>query len=276
MSGGPGGCADALLSSRACSLDAVLVLRVARGNDMFLAVGGAYRPSWMGLRPRTLAERGPYPMSKLWQAGKDVGTGSEDGAAGDEGAEAGDSEAESSGAAHAGAAAGGSGSGPPPERTPGVPLELARLIEALEEEEALGTPGLFMVDACELAPGTADPEPLAAIREALDRGAAAWPRGVGPRDLAAALLAALAALPEPVLPEGAKALCDVASHTTVRMLGRRACVQGMGRLGGQGAGAAHPTCAFWLARAFPTQGTPFPPIARPARPPRPWASCAAP
>ncbi|KAL6770923.1 hypothetical protein ACKKBF_B33235 [Auxenochlorella protothecoides x Auxenochlorella symbiontica] len=221
VSGGPGGCADALLSSRACSLDAVLVLRVARGNDMFLAVGGAYRPSWMGLRPRTLAERGPYPMSKLWQAGEDVGTGSEDGAAGDEGAEAGDegaeagdSEAESSGAAHAGAAAAGSGSGPPPERTPGVPLELARLIEALEEEEALGTPGLFMVDACELAPGTADPEPLAAIREALDRGAAAWPRGVGPCDLAAALLAALAALPEPVLPEGAKALCDVASHTT--------------------------------------------------------------
>ncbi len=38
-----------------CKLDAILVLRVQNGNDVFLSVTGTYRPSFFGVSLQTLA-----------------------------------------------------------------------------------------------------------------------------------------------------------------------------------------------------------------------------
>ena len=56
VAGGPGGAAQAVCAEGRGRLDAVLVLRVAGGNDLFLALSGAYRPSCFGLSLATLTD----------------------------------------------------------------------------------------------------------------------------------------------------------------------------------------------------------------------------
>lgn len=38
-----------------CALEAIMVLRIQDGNDIFLAAGGSYAPSFFGLSLATLA-----------------------------------------------------------------------------------------------------------------------------------------------------------------------------------------------------------------------------
>lgn len=248
--------APSALRRGSCPLESILVLRVKGGNDMFLAVSAEFRPSWMGLGLSTLEQRAPLPVASLWRAqpeaeraagsrdasvsrsslgaasvaetavstvvpeGPDAGAGDEEAAAGDESSPAGEP---------AEVAAQQADAVPPPAavpeaggaqaRSPGIPWELTRLLDELSRPEALMEPGIFLVDTATILPGSPNRDPsVRLVRDALERGSRAWPEGVGPRELATALLATLAALPEPVLPEGAKALCDIASYSSVRRL----------------------------------------------------------
>ena len=256
--------APSALRRGSCPLESILVLRVKGGNDMFLAVSAEFRPSWMGLGLSTLEQRAPLPVASLWRAqheaeraaesrdasvsrsslgaasvaetavstvvpeGPDVGAGDEEPAAGDELSPVGEP-------ADPVVAAQQADPVPPPAavpeaggaqaRSPGIPWELSRLLDELSRPEVLVEPGIFLVDTATILPGSPNPDPsVRLVCDALERGGQAWPEGVGPRELATALLATLAALPEPVLPEGAKALCDIASYSSVRRL----CIVGLG------------------------------------------------
>jgi hypothetical protein len=45
-----------MLAEGRCKLEAVMVLRIQDGNDIFLAASGAYAPSFFGLSLSTLAD----------------------------------------------------------------------------------------------------------------------------------------------------------------------------------------------------------------------------
>lgn len=62
VTGGPESTAEVLASVGRCKLEAILVLRIQDGNDIFLAASGAYAPSFFGLSLSTLADL-PRPLS---------------------------------------------------------------------------------------------------------------------------------------------------------------------------------------------------------------------
>ncbi|KAK9840841.1 hypothetical protein WJX81_008338 [Elliptochloris bilobata] len=64
VTGGSSGTADLLASAQACQLDAVLVLRIQGGNDIFCSIAGAYAPSFFGVALPTLAGL-PRPLIAL-------------------------------------------------------------------------------------------------------------------------------------------------------------------------------------------------------------------
>lgn len=55
INGGSEGTAQLVAGTQGCKLDAILVLRVQNGNDVFLSVTGTYRPSFFGVSLQTLA-----------------------------------------------------------------------------------------------------------------------------------------------------------------------------------------------------------------------------
>jgi len=55
VTAGPGGTAETVCAEGRCRLEAIMVLRVAGGNDLFFTVSGAYRPSCFGLTLATLS-----------------------------------------------------------------------------------------------------------------------------------------------------------------------------------------------------------------------------
>lgn len=84
-----------------------------------------------------------------------------------------------------------------------LPKEVWRMVDHIYRE-GLGTPNLF-------ARGGVSVADSAAARECLDTGASFAERGVSVHGVAAALLAFLGALPEPVIPQGLFAQCVEAS-----------------------------------------------------------------
>lgn len=60
VTGGPLGAAQEVSIDEKGTLDAILIIRVANGNDMFLSVTGTYQPSCFGLSPQFTPDTRPF------------------------------------------------------------------------------------------------------------------------------------------------------------------------------------------------------------------------
>lgn len=213
-------------------LDAILVLRVEEGNDMFVSLSGSYAPSFFGLEPDALVALSRPLVPSCTAA---AGAGGRQPAApasvanevpplidldGDEGAGPG-AVVSTSGMQQQGGAVGvgperadswsavapGAGGLTPEEVAQLVPPELRSLAAFLRSGGRLATPGLFTASTAAL--GDEVSVAVDTIREALDEGLGV-PSGSSPHAAAATLLAYFASLPRGLLPKGIAAFADTA------------------------------------------------------------------